>query len=1156
VFAQLTQYVIGGPGNEIATRIRYLPSDGSAIVAGYSYNITGGAISNAQMILVKVAASGAIAWQKSFGIAGSSNLIQDMIITHDGNIVVVGTVGRSTIYSGNVAAIMKFNAANGNLMWQKCMSATPVNTGGELYFGVTELGASKSYELVAVGGSNFYPGLSSGLIGVYQSDGTLLYNDVYNVAGTGYLNGVTQNTDSSGVYICGVFPGDFTDGSVFSYTPGTTTGTVNWSQYMDFYLDGTLQNNFLSDIYLSESKLVIEGTSGKDYSPTLGQGQFVLTMNASDGTDQQVYGIKNNGTSFANNPKIAVVSPDHVFAIQSPYFVFYDASLWTAGFTTSTVITEITSLAGGTSNPPVRLVSGGVGEHSIFDMRLQGSSLYLAGATNAATGFGNNDIYIVIAGSSLASTNHTCDTVHDVVSITSATTTAKFPAFSSTTLTPTYYTIDTATSSFNIQILCGDTPTIVGICNILDLADSAHTCDSTTIALSANVTGVDSIINIHWTPKTGLSDTAILNPSLTVGTASGYYYLTVVSLPPGNLVFNGDFSDGDTAFTSAYPYVSGSGSLEPEGVFAITTDPHLDHPGAASFGDHTTGTGNMMAINGASAPIDVWCQTISVTPNTYYDFSAWFANWSSDTSDNLPVIQFEINGISMGGSFSFPHADGAWTEYANSWYSGTNTFATICIHDSVTAASGNDFAIDDISFQQLCVATDSIYISAIPKPLVDLGPDTILCSGTPISLHSSYTYTSPSFLWNTGSVATAIFPTTTNEYSLQVTVAGCSNNDSVHITFKPTPIISLGHDISLCQGDSVTLAPFIGAGDSFFWSTGATTAAINIFATGSYSIKVDSNGCSSSDTVQVTVFPLPIVALGPDITSCEGDSIILSSTGSYTSPEYMWSTGATAPSIYVSSSGNYALTISQNGCLGFDTVNVHVTPLPIVNLGNDTSICVGNQVILSSAQPANAAYLWSDGSNGSTLNVSATGSYVLTVTDSSCVATDTINIDVFTIPVVNLGPDTSLCSDEVLVLNANVTNGSLLWSTGSTDETIEVSQTGIYSVIAENVCGTVGDTISVSFYSCNIWFPSAFSPNSDGLNDIIRVRGTLFAFDDFALSIFNRWGQRVFYTENIYNGWDGKVNGTPEDIGTYFYMITYHLEGKRHMIKGDFQLIR
>ena len=91
-YGQMTQYIIGDAGNEIATRVQYVPSDGSSIIAGYTYDIVAGATANAQAFVLKVTSTGAIAWQKTFGLPGTNNLIQDMIITQDNNIVVVGTV--------------------------------------------------------------------------------------------------------------------------------------------------------------------------------------------------------------------------------------------------------------------------------------------------------------------------------------------------------------------------------------------------------------------------------------------------------------------------------------------------------------------------------------------------------------------------------------------------------------------------------------------------------------------------------------------------------------------------------------------------------------------------------------------------------------------------------------------------------------------------------------------------------------------------------------------------------------------------------------------------------------------------------------------------------------------------------------------------------
>jgi gliding motility-associated-like protein len=160
-------------------------------------------------------------------------------------------------------------------------------------------------------------------------------------------------------------------------------------------------------------------------------------------------------------------------------------------------------------------------------------------------------------------------------------------------------------------------------------------------------------------------------------------------------------------------------------------------------------------------------------------------------------------------------------------------------------------------------------------------------------------------------------------------------------------------------------------------------------------------------------------------------------------------------------------------------------------------------------------------------------------------------------PTISLGSDTALCLGELLHLPVFAgSRASFTWSDGSTAPNFTVTGTGTYWTTVSNICGNASDTINVTYEFCDIWFPSAFTPNGDGLNDIIRVVGSLSAYKDFSLSIFNRWGERVFYTQDIYAGWDGKYKSINAELGTYFYMIFYSLHGKKDMMKGDFQLIR
>jgi cysteine-rich repeat protein len=160
-----------------------------------------------------------------------------------------------------------------------------------------------------------------------------------------------------------------------------------------------------------------------------------------------------------------------------------------------------------------------------------------------------------------------------------------------------------------------------------------------------------------------------------------------------NLVINGDFESGNTDFYSEYIY--SPGYLWPEGTYDVLSDPAHAHGLAVSFGDHTSGAGLMMAVNGENqiAGLTVWSQVVPVAPHRDYLLSAWVATWS----DYPPAeLQFLVNDV-LVGSFTAPVSPGIWEEFSATWSSGSNTTATIRIVDSNMDASGNDFTLDDLS---------------------------------------------------------------------------------------------------------------------------------------------------------------------------------------------------------------------------------------------------------------------------------------------------------------------------------------------------------------------------------------------------------------------------------------------------------------------------
>jgi hypothetical protein len=164
-----------------------------------------------------------------------------------------------------------------------------------------------------------------------------------------------------------------------------------------------------------------------------------------------------------------------------------------------------------------------------------------------------------------------------------------------------------------------------------------------------------------------------------------------------NLVANGDFEGGNTGFGSDYTYVSGPGSAIPPAVYALDTSPANVHPSWANFGDHTTGSGLMMIVNGSLNTGDtVWSQGgLTVAANTTYYFSTWVA---SSYPDSPAMLDFSINGVKIGGTFTAGGAPGQWGQFFAAWDSGANTTANISLVNQNGAYGGNDFALDDISF--------------------------------------------------------------------------------------------------------------------------------------------------------------------------------------------------------------------------------------------------------------------------------------------------------------------------------------------------------------------------------------------------------------------------------------------------------------------------
>jgi len=423
---------------------------------------------------------------------------------------------------------------------------------------------------------------------------------------------------------------------------------------------------------------------------------------------------------------------------------------------------------------------------------------------------------------------------------------------------------------------------------------------------------------------------------------------------------------------------------------------------------------------------------------------------------------------------------------------------------------------------------------------------------------------------------------------------GCIDTLTKTVLVNDKPSLTLPfHDTLICSIDTLPLIANTNGG-IITWTPSsriinASSATPSVYPTDTtvYHVTVNNNGCINQDSITVNVLPFITVDAGRDTGICKTDTIRLKPISYALSYRWVASTGVFVdsvkyPLIQPLITTKYYVTANLGKCQDHDSVLVKVAPYPAVTATGDATICFGNRTQLN-ANIIGSSFTWKPTNtllNANTLNPVAgpgkTTQYILTVTDTvGCPkpVSDTITVKVIPPITVKAGKDTSIVANQPLQLHAVVTDTSgisFLWSpsTGLNNPNISYPIATLTAAVdsiryvVKATLDSVGcygtDDIWVKVFKTepDIFVPSAFTPNKDGLNDIIKpipVGITTLTY----FRIYNRWGQLLYSTAEIGQGWDGNVNGTAQPPGTYVYTVQgIDYTGKTVFRKGTVVLIR
>ena len=405
-----------------------------------------------------------------------------------------------------------------------------------------------------------------------------------------------------------------------------------------------------------------------------------------------------------------------------------------------------------------------------------------------------------------------------------------------------------------------------------------------------------------------------------------------------NLITNPNFSQGNTGFTTDYSFANPNVT---EGQYWIGTSSNSWNGAMSNCTDHTTGSGNMLMINGSPlSGTKVWSQTVPVASNTNYSFAFWLQTLHST---NPAQLKISINNIVLGDNILAGATPCQWKRFESVWNSGNQTTAVLTIINNNTAAGGNDFALDDLLFSKVEMLYDSIKILVSPAPNVRTGNDTTICANVPFQLSATgahfYTWT-PATGLSDPSVSNPIATiSATTQYIVTGwnTAGGCVSRDTMTVNVSTRNLFSITPaNLELCAGSNISLLATGGHLYNWFTDTNPNLSTTNQIisvatASGTFYVAINDTICNYRDTLKSVVFvkPNPVVSLSKtNDVDCSVSIARLHASGG---DNYYWRPDPTIISINsstVSVSPNmdtwYKVHVSKEGCSAEDSILIKV----------------------------------------------------------------------------------------------------------------------------------------------------------------------------------------------------------------------------------------